>query len=206
MGKCLFMRKGETHTIPGSRLPFGYTELVYIESNGAPCINTEVVPNQDTKVVMDFTVTSTAATGWLFCGRTTSSSAAFGVYAYQSTGKFYAAYGADKYTFSLTVRDAIQRCVFDKNVVTIDSESYSFAEQSFEASTTLYLLARNTAGTLASYAYAKLYACQIYDNGTLVRDFVPCVDPAGNVGLYDLVTQAFFGNAGTGTFIGSEVA
>ena len=52
----------------------------------------------------------------------------------------------------------------------------------------------------------NLYSCQIYDNGTLVRDFVPCINGSGEVGLYDLVGKQFYGNAGTGVFTGSEVA
>ena len=45
-----------------------------------------------------------------------------------------------------------------------------------------------------------LYSCQIYDNGTLVRDFVPCQKPDGSIGLWDDVNSVFYGNAGTGTF------
>lgn len=52
----------------------------------------------------------------------------------------------------------------------------------------------------------KLYACQIYDNGTLVRDFYPCTNESGAVGLYDLVGKQFYSNAGTGAFVaGAEV-
>lgn len=46
----------------------------------------------------------------------------------------------------------------------------------------------------------KLYSCQIYDNGTLVRDFVPCQTTDGTIGLWDDVNSVFYGNTGTGTF------
>ena len=46
----------------------------------------------------------------------------------------------------------------------------------------------------------KLYSCKIYDNGTLVRDFVPCQTTDGTIGLWDDVNSVFYGNAGTGTF------
>ncbi|MBQ4353596.1 MAG: discoidin domain-containing protein [Clostridia bacterium] len=46
----------------------------------------------------------------------------------------------------------------------------------------------------------RMYSCQIYDNGTLVRDFVPCVDYSGEVGMYDLVSAVFYGSSGTGAF------
>jgi hypothetical protein len=58
----------------------------------------------------------------------------------------------------------------------------------------------NNAGSAIWYGSIKLYACQIYDNGTLVRDYVPCVNPNGTGGLYDKVSGEFFANAGAGSF------
>lgn len=46
---------------------------------------------------------------------------------------------------------------------------------------------------------AKLYSCQIEKGGTLVRDFVPCTNPSGEAGLYDLVGNQFYANTRTGT-------
>ena len=47
----------------------------------------------------------------------------------------------------------------------------------------------------------KLYSMKIYDNdGNLVRNFVPCRNSYGEVGLYDWVTNQFYGNAGSGEF------
>lgn len=45
-----------------------------------------------------------------------------------------------------------------------------------------------------------MYSCKIYDNETLVRNFVPCKNASGAVGLYDTVEGQFYANAGTGTF------
>lgn len=47
---------------------------------------------------------------------------------------------------------------------------------------------------------ALLYSCQIYDNDVLIRDYVPCQGPSGDIGLYDTENNQFYGNAGTGTF------
>lgn len=46
-----------------------------------------------------------------------------------------------------------------------------------------------------------IYYCQIYKNGILVRDFVPCSNPQGESGMFDFVSNTFFGNAGTGALI-----
>lgn len=46
-----------------------------------------------------------------------------------------------------------------------------------------------------------IYYCQIYKDGILVRDFVPCSNPLGESGMFDFVSNTFFGNAGTGALI-----
>ena len=53
----------------------------------------------------------------------------------------------------------------------------------------------------------KIYGCAIYKSNALARDFVPCYRVSDNVvGLYDLVTNQFFMNSGSGSFTcGSEV-
>ena len=53
---------------------------------------------------------------------------------------------------------------------------------------------------------ARIYSCKIYSNSALIRQFVPCKNSSGEVGLYDEVNNVFYGNAGTGVFIaGPEV-
>ena len=50
-------------------------------------------------------------------------------------------------------------------------------------------------------AKGKFYLSQVIEKGELVRNLLPCIDPSGAVGMYDLVGQKFYGNAGTGTFV-----
>jgi len=50
----------------------------------------------------------------------------------------------------------------------------------------------------------KIYGATIYKGNTLVRDYVPCINSSGTVGLYDLVNSKFYTNAGTGVFTASE--
>ena len=47
----------------------------------------------------------------------------------------------------------------------------------------------------------------MWESKVLVRDFIPAKrNSDGSIGMYDLVTSTFFGNAGTGTFVaGAEV-
>ena len=56
-------------------------------------------------------------------------------------------------------------------------------------------------GSPAAPCYAKLYAGNVVQNGQIIRNFVPCINPSGEIGLYDFVTKRFYGNAGTGEFL-----
>lgn len=47
---------------------------------------------------------------------------------------------------------------------------------------------------------ARLYTYKIFKDGELVRNFVPCKNPIGEVGLYDQIENKFYANSGTGTF------
>lgn len=60
---------------------------------------------------------------------------------------------------------------------------------------TLFLDSASTDGVTA-----KVYYLKIYDGDTLVRDYVPHIDSSGECGMYDKVTQKFYGNDGGGTF------
>ncbi len=50
----------------------------------------------------------------------------------------------------------------------------------------------------------ELYQCQIYDGDVLVRNFFPCIR-GEEFGLWDTVTQQFFGNDGNGEFSGEII-
>jgi hypothetical protein len=48
---------------------------------------------------------------------------------------------------------------------------------------------------------ARIYACKIWDGNNLVRDFVPVErDSDGVLGMIDLISGAFYVNAGSGAF------
>ena len=190
----------------GRRLPEGYTELAYIESTGAQYVDTGFKPNQDTKVVMDVESVS-GIDHVLFSARTSASSKVFEMI-WSNSGGYYRFYYNDGSINmnGISASPATRRVItVDKNTATIDGYSVSRTYAAFQTECNMVLLARNTLGTIGAYTTGKLYSCQIYDNVTLVRDYVPCINPDGEVGLYDLVTTAFFGNSGTGAFIAGDV-
>lgn len=180
-----------------------FTRVAYIESTGTEYIDTGFKQNQNSRIVMSAQVTQQPSThAWLFEGRISSGSGGKSVFLLNG-----AVWNAD-YNGSarreafpdIGIFDALS-IDFDKNSLQINEDSFTWTTSTFQSTANLALLACNTAGAISGYISAKLYNCQIYDNGTLIRDFVPCQDPTGNVGLYDLVGAKFYGNAGTGAFI-----
>jgi hypothetical protein len=96
----------------------------------------------------------------------------------------------------------------NKNITTAAGVTTSQSATTFQSAYTAYLFALNQAGqpNASGMVSIKMYSCQMYDNGTLVRDFVPCTDPSGIAGLYDLANGKFYRSAGTADFIAGPAA
>lgn len=188
-------------------LPGGYTLKSYIQTSGAQWIDTGYTPNENTRIIADMEIGSTnpgakclfgtrnspsatatlAYTLWSLNGGTTARSDYFG----SSVSKTFDFLG--------------WRIAIDKNKRTcqLDSTVLSNSAATGQAALNLYLFTVNNNGSVNT-AYnitAKLYSLQIYENDTLVRNFIPCINPEGMIGLFDAVGLAFYGNSGTGTFI-----
>lgn len=182
------------------RLPEGHNELKWIESTGTQYINTLFVPNNNTRVVADIMSTSTEVR-WAFGARRSSNAGTY-CFAIMSATSIRTDFGSANKTG--TVADALARTVVDK-----DKEICKFGDtiitntaETFSADFSLYLGTINTAGTAATNGFqGRYYPSQIYDNGTLVRDYIPDMLDSGEVGLYDMVEGKFYPNAGTGVFL-----
>lgn len=205
MGKVIMSGIVPRLTPPGG-LPAGYTPLTYIESTGTQYIDTAYKPNNNTRVVCDFQFTSTS-TQYLFAARGASGAYANRFGFLLTSSYFRSDFGSTNVNFSTGI-DLSARYTVDKNGAScsIGVATVNNTAATFTSTYNLYLFAGNTGGNVGEFAKAKLYSCQIYDNGTLVRDFIPCVNPSGEIGLYDKANKKFYGNAGTGVFIGSEAA
>lgn len=198
-------RPSITEVIPGtSRLPEGYMELEYIESSGTQYIDTGFIPNQDTRVVLDVQMQAendSLAANDVFGARTSASSKAYAVQ-WNTANNYFQHFYNNGYN-NLDFGDFAARQVIDmdKNALSIGGVSHERTYASFQGDYTLYLFALNGAGTAQFFSKMRVHSCQIYDNDTLIRDYVPCLNPSNEVGLYDMVNGLFYGNAGSGEFI-----
>lgn len=193
-----------------------YQEVEYIESTGTQYIDTGFIPNQDTRVTMSGYLMPRASQVLSFpnfFGSRTNGTNDFAVgmrkaegnrgmffrYGKQQIDNIAGLYGAvtldgdfeidcDKHRWSMSFANG-------------NSGSNTFNYVVFDTGKNAYLFGSNN-GTDNAFIVMRLYACKIYDNGNLVRDFIPVYRKSdGAIGLYDLVGKSFYANAGTGTFL-----
>ena len=185
-------------------LPSGYTRLEYIESTGTQYIDTGFKPNNNTRVVLDFEPTAAySSIVGIFGIRDTQYATAANMFIFWNNGAntFRTDYFGTNKTMTVSTLLVRQTVDKDKNLTTIGSVSASNTKSTGRCSNNLYLFCTNDAGTAKYFAKLKLYSCQIYDNGTLIRDYIPCQTTSGVVGLWDNVNSKFYQNAKTGSFI-----
>lgn len=193
-----------------SRLPSGYTQLEYIQSSGAQYINTGVVPNGDSRIVMDCKPMDVSATFCFFCARTeVNATDATANVAFYVDGVYRRDfYGESKSTSGAYGAGNRLQLDANKNAVSFGADySLSFTASAKASPMPFILMASAVPGSTAmtfvnvsNYAKMRLYACQIYDGETLVRNFISCKNSSGAIGLYDTVGAAFYANAGSGAF------
>ena len=177
-------------------LPSGYKRLEYIQSSGTQYVDTGIVATANTAIHFNFSdLVLPKAGDHALLG------SAWGRLSllYRSTGavKWYSS-GMATASVSTT---SINSVILTPTSMEANGTSYTVSAPSSYPSTKIYLLntGDNSAGT-SWLGRCKIHALQIYDNGTLVRDFIPCQKPDGTIGLWDDVNSVFYGNAGTGTF------
>lgn len=199
-----------------SSLPAGYYRLDYIESTGTQWIDTERIIESDTeRIVIDFEYTAAHDANSLFGsqGSNTGVAGNYTLIAYSTNPNFYAG-GSRAMTPALTT------ALNTRYKLDVEASSNGTLTDTWNDTTTLsrsytagldhthkvYLFANNNDGNVDQICSMKLYGFELYDGGTLVRDMVPCFSAVdGEVGLYDKVNGVFYGNDGTGEFVGGNL-
>lgn len=181
-----------------------YTQVEYLESTGTQWIDTGIKLTNNHSVEIDYQFTSVPKTNerkGLF-GGLEANVARYGSLVSPTTRKFEFGYGVGNTYYQTTIPDTARHLIKqEKNKVYVDgSLIYTFEEATFKLSINAYLGTFNY--TNYTPALAKYYASKWWDGDTLVRDFIPCVrNTDGKPGMYDLVTETFFTNQGTGEFL-----
>ncbi len=196
-----------------SRVPSGFTEVEWIQSSGSQYIDTGVSAPEGCRVQCKVAYTSLSSTLAVVFGShdaaspyyrnflaATSSTWELGAY---GTADFSSPTVNTEYEIDASTKSGEIACTINGTAYSINQ---SIAPSAQRSALSVYLFALHYADGLFP-AKMKAWWYKVYVGGTLVRDFIPCKNPSGAVGLYDTVNGTFYGNSGTGVFIaGTEIS
>ena len=195
-----------TKSVSGTILPSTYQEVEYIESTGTQYIDTGVIPSSTTNIIMDFEYISGESGKYipLIGERLTVGSNMFGIWINDSTKEIAINFGTVD-TSAISSTNGMGRHTYsnDGNKWYLDGSLINtITTSSFTATGSLFIFALNAGTEIQTRKiHGKLYSMTIYDNETLLRNFIPCYRKTDKeLGLYDLVNGVFYTNQGTGTF------
>ena len=191
----------------GNDLPKGYTELAYIRTDGMSWIDTGVQPTSKTRVIADVKGINVNSKGSSIFGARRSNSLTAYIAFFMGTYIDYA-YGSATQKSDFSMKNERVTVDTNANVMTVTGSSTVSAAataSTFSVPYNLYLGTNNTDGQAEGAPWSwdgRIYSCKIYDNGTLLRAFIPCKNENDVYGFYDKVNRSFYANIGTGSFTG----
>lgn len=180
---------------------------IYLKCNGAQYFDSGFKANQDTKVEVDYTPME-SGTMTIYCCRDGLRVNTFTCFSPVGTTSTRYDYNTSQNTIASNPIAGVRRyIVADKNKFYIDGVlKYTATYSNFQSTNTMIFGCSNANG-YDNYSKFKYHIIKIYDNGTLVRHFVPV--PTGlqigsytvpSNGMFDIVNQQFYPNQGSGTF------
>ena len=198
-----------TQKIETPLLPDGYTHLTYIESTGTQYIDTGIKGTSDIGFTATFNTANKIATsghGAIFGALSDDANQRFmlSTYPTHSGGEFFDG-GTGTYDPNL-VSDKWLDYSFQGNVLTTPSGNVTTSTATFDTGVNIYIFCRNYKGAV-NHSQTKISRFTFYSvsTGDALRDFIPAKRNSDSVlGMYDLVSNTFFDNAGTGSFLAGE--
>ena len=183
----------------------GLRQLDYIESNGSQYIDTRVSMDGSMSVEVDFMPTELPESGTVGVFGARNGAGSRNISSLVNSGKVIADYNNNGYEstrlefsaaegFQANARYAMEltpsyRAFKDAEGQALKKKFASSADSSWTTPGNLYIFKINDATLTHSCAKMRLYRLRIArSDGSVVRDFIPCLDSNDKPGLYDCVT------------------
>ncbi len=184
----------------------GYTPIEYLESTGTKYIDTGVVANEKTEAEIQFLINSFTHLFFVSDGGWAKNNFGLIVSGYAKTVNFYM--NCDGYTDIGIITEGNLKLLLSGiylNDVPVEITRGTIpSPTAFTTKYTIPLFAHNTSGIIG-YGKLKVYFFRLWQDGILIRDFIPVLDKDGVPCMYDLVEHKFYYNAGTGDFIAGPI-
>ena len=184
-----------------------YSPIEYLTFSGSSTqlIDTGYKPNNNTTVEVKANTTGTGK--WIYGGRESTSKNIYGLYINSGTSLWFQYNNGGESAAVPNIINTDRVIKTDKNVLYIDGAVKQTKDiATFQSPVNMYIGTINTNGSLdGRYFTGKIYYFKIWDNGTLVRSYIPCIRKSDNkVGFYEEVNGDFVGNGFTTTLSGIE--
>ena len=172
--------------------------LSYIQSSGTQWIDTEFIPTNNTVVEMSIKKVGNNLDYERFFGiKEVYEIMRRGTNATNFELRFN---GTDNNNANIPISTTnFCKLKFGKQRIELDDALLGTYTDSFTTNKTACIFCANGE---AIYGIMQLQYCKIWEDETLIRDFIPATDFDGVTCLYDKVNKKFYYNKGTGTFIG----
>lgn len=200
-------------------VPDGYTQLLYLEGTGTQWIKTDIAPTLEIKIQV--TGQRTVTNAYSIIAGCKNPSTYIPVNSGAAGSTFYCKFGtlAENH-----VANPLPQGTFGPPTITVDKTQATFEAEGFPTGATktlalgataldtinpdtrVALFGRHDGSTdSAALTSGRIYRAKIWIDNVLVGDYVPAKRDADDVlGMYDLVSNTFYTNAGTGVFTGGE--
>lgn len=188
-----------------------YTIIDHIKSTGGAYIDTLFTFNQDSSIYIDFTPLNLNEDKAIYGSRKSGSENDFELHFYYGNA-VYAGYNKNtdiKSSWGIAKNNSRYKVYQNKNLFYLNDEIiYTFSSATFTTPYDMVLFAiRNNNSTPSWNISARLYGCKIWDDGILVRNFIPVIRNSDDeVGLYDTINGVFYTNANNSGSFSNEDA
>ena len=202
-----------------SGLPIEYQKVEYIKSSATQYINTGYVPDGNEIIELTFDLVNLPIQSkWivLFGEREQAASTSQTNYwlGINNTGALYSRFGTVNASSQPTLTSGTTYNIkvdVPNRTLYVNNDSYTFTDSVISDITKSIFLGNINApvgATLNLGGTANYRSMKITKNDNILHNFIPCYRKSDNeAGLYDIVTNTFSANAGTGAFtVGSDVA
>lgn len=193
-----------------SDVPTGYTQVEYIGNTGGSYILTDYSPSTDTSIEIVVNVHKGTSSWQSIFGARDGVNPGGNEYAFfgriNSTYNFYPRITGDVSSYMAGTYDEKITITIIGTVVTVtktDGSSYSYTQTGSLGTliNELAIFALHHDDGCVDFGIVDLYSFKIYENDTLVKEYIPCFRNSDNeIGLYETVDDVFFTNDGTDTF------
>jgi hypothetical protein len=208
------LRRFELMSLSNSELPSGYKKLEFIYNPNQAYIDTGVDGGHFNKVSHKFILTEITGS-WINLWGTRNSPTAQGRTLYINVSKKCFGVNHNSVDVITTIpcnTDTLYQVIYNNGTFKINNQTVVYDAATFSNTRNCWLFQMNSSNLIlddnisAKFTRMKCYSFKMWQDDTLVRDFVPARQLSDNkVGMYDKVEGKFYSSAHEGyEFQGSD--